>query len=213
MFIAFDLDGTLADPSEGVTNGINYTLNALGHPQRKKEELLHYIGPPTEWIFADVLQTDDPVLVEKARKIFTEFYRTTGYAQNHLYAQSVSIIETLKNAGHYLVVVTSKSESGAQAAAEHFQLATHFEGIFGRVNDCSKKDSLKQALASSSIRPALMIGDRKFDIDAGNALDCTTIGVTYGFGSREELTMAGADKIVDSQTRLLQTVLRIAKSA
>ncbi|MBN2343698.1 MAG: HAD hydrolase-like protein [Deltaproteobacteria bacterium] len=203
MFIAFDLDGTLADPSDGVTNGINHTLERLGLPRRPKEDLLHYIGPPTEWIFGDILQTTDMERINRARSIFTEYYRTTGYRHNFLYADSLSLVQSLNEHGHHLVVVTSKSESGAKAAAAHFRLADYFSGVFGRINDCSKIDSLRMALTTSDTRPAVMIGDRKFDIEAGRTLDCLTVGVTYGFGTVQELTDARADHIVHSQTELL----------
>lgn len=204
MFIAFDLDGTLADPSEGVTSGINHTLQTLGMPTRPNNKLLHYIGPPTEWIFGDVLQTTDVQRIEQARQIFTAYYRTRGFSQNHLYPDTIPLIDALNQDGHYLVVVTAKSDSGAKAAASHFKLHQHFKGVFGRVNDCSKMDSLKLALSTSTQRPAVMIGDRKFDVEAGKALQCLTVGVTYGFGSYKELSTAGPDYIVDSQNELLK---------
>ena len=212
MFIAFDLDGTLADPSEGVTNGINHTLRRLGRPERPPGELLKYIGPPTEWIFGDVLNTSDRELVEEARTIFTEFYRTDGYRQNVLYPGTLQMIETLTQSGHYLVVVTSKSESGAKAAAKHFRLNEYFKGVFGRINNCNKVDSLKQALSTTSIRPAAMIGDRKFDIAAGKVCGCTTIGVTYGFGTSDELRLASPDHLVQTQNEIPALIEKIAET-
>ena len=210
MFIAFDLDGTLADPSEGVTNGINHTLNTLGRPTRPAGELLKYIGPPTEWIFADVLQTSDKTFIEQARTVFTEYYKTTGCTQNVLYPDTHRIIRELTQDGHYLVVVTSKSDSGAQAAAKHFQLHAYFKGVFGRINDCSKIDSLTLALASSDARPAVMIGDRKYDVEAGKACGCITIGVTYGFGTRTELEMASPTHMAGTQQDVLDIVRQIS---
>lgn len=210
MFIAFDLDGTLADPSEGVTNGINHTLKTLGRATRAANDLLKYIGPPTEWIFADALQTSDEALIEHARAVFTEFYKTTGYAQNKLYPDTHRIIRELTQDGHHLVVVTSKSDSGARAAAKHFELHRYFRGVFGRINDCSKIDSLTLALASSNERPAIMIGDRKFDVDAGKACGCITIGVNYGFGNMQELSAASPDYLVDTQRDILNIVRHIS---
>ncbi|MBN2717095.1 MAG: HAD hydrolase-like protein [Deltaproteobacteria bacterium] len=212
MFIAFDLDGTLADPSEGVTNGINHTLKQFGKPERPRKDLLKYIGPPTEWIFADVLQTADPLQIEAARAVFTDFYKIHGYRQNMLYPDSLKIIGALTSQGHYLVVVTSKSDSGAKAAARHFQLYRYFKNVFGRVNDCSKIDSLNLALSTTEIRPAVMIGDRKYDIEAGKACGCMTIGVTYGFGAEDELRQSSPDYITDTQEGILNVIQHMAQS-
>lgn len=209
MFIAFDLDGTLADPSDGVTNGINHTLRTLNRPEQPRAALLKYIGPPTEWIFADVLQTEDRILIEHARSIFSDFYRTQGFRQNVLYPDSHRIIDTLTRRGHYLVVVTSKSDSGARAAAAYFELHRFFRGVFGRVNDCSKIDSLNLALSTTETRPAVMIGDRKYDIEAGKACECITIGVTYGFGTRQELETTTPDHLADTQEDLLRIIAAI----
>ncbi|MBN2525769.1 MAG: HAD-IA family hydrolase [Deltaproteobacteria bacterium] len=211
MFIAFDLDGTLADPSEGITNGINHTLKTLDKPQRPTSELLKYIGPPTEWIFSDVLQTRDAARVMQAREIFTEFYRTEGFRQNNLYPESLKIIAALNQSGHHLTVVTSKSDSGAKAVAGYFDLQKYFRGVYGRVNDRDKTDSLSLAMASSDQRPAVMVGDRKYDVEAGKACGCVTVAVTYGFGTLDELQQTNPDYIVDSQSELLAVLTAISQ--
>lgn len=59
MIIAFDLDGTLSDPIEGVANSANHALERLGFPPKDREEIRKFIGPPLQEIFQNLLGTED----------------------------------------------------------------------------------------------------------------------------------------------------------
>jgi phosphoglycolate phosphatase len=63
----FDLDGTLSDPSEGITRSVQYALECLGRPYPSKAELTRYIGPPLRWTFPRLLDPDDKDLAEELR--------------------------------------------------------------------------------------------------------------------------------------------------
>ena len=73
-----------------------------------------------------------------------------------------------------------------------------------------KRELLKHIIEKTGIDPAraVMIGDREHDIVGAKANGIHTIGVTYGYGSREELTNAGADALVDSPEEILALVLQ-----
>ncbi len=210
MFIAFDLDGTLADPGDGVTAGINHTLRALGLPERATPSLLRFIGPPTEQIFAEVLETDNPASIARAREIFSEFYRREGFFRNRLYDETEPLLDDLSADGHFMTIVTSKASSGAMKVADLFNLHRWMRGVYGRVNDCSKIDSLNTALSTTDIRPAAMVGDRSFDVAAARACGCIAIAVTWGYGTMEELTAAAPDHIVHTRDELVGLLRIIA---
>jgi phosphoglycolate phosphatase len=191
------------DPGDGVTAGINHTLRALGLPEQATPSLLRFIGPPTEQIFAEVLHTNDGPTIARARDIFSEFYRTEGFARNRLYAETAPLLDALAADGHFMTIVTSKASSGAIKVADLFNLHRWMRGIFGRVNDCSKIDSLTAALATTDIRPAAMVGDRSFDVAAARACGCIAIAVTWGYGTMEELRAAAPDHIVHTRDELV----------
>ena len=44
--LLFDLDGTLTDPGEGITNSVAYALNKFGITVEYRKELYNFIGPP-----------------------------------------------------------------------------------------------------------------------------------------------------------------------
>ena len=118
------------------------------------------------------------------------------------------MLRELKNAGKRLIVATSKPEEMAVRILEHFQLADCFERIAGASMDekrVEKADVLRyviEELGQVDLTKAVMVGDRENDVRGAreNGLPC--IGVLYGYGSREELTEAGAAKIADTVEEL-----------
>lgn len=104
-----------------------------------------------------------------------------------------------------LAVATSKPEIFAEQVIENTGLAKYFTGIFGAdlAGERSKKaDVIAHALNQLDKAPSVMIGDRKFDILGAKANHLQSIGVLYGFGDRQELAEAGADKIVENVAEL-----------
>ncbi|MBS1914435.1 MAG: HAD hydrolase-like protein [Bacteroidetes bacterium] len=201
--LLFDLDGTLSNPSEGITRSIAHALMALGRPAPPPGDLERYIGPPLRSTLARLLGTDNRALIEEAVRLYRERYTECGMFENILYPGIPELLECLRADGARLFVATSKMTYYAERIVEHFGLSGFFSGIYGsdpegRLDD--KRALLNHMLISESL-PAdasVMIGDRLHDIVAARAHGLGSIGVTYGFGTREELVGAGADAIADS---------------
>jgi len=90
---------------------------------------------------------------------------------------------------------------------DHFGLREFFPRVYGAEltgERSSKAELLAHALASEDAHPhrACMIGDRRHDVEGARAHGVSAIGVTWGYGSREELELAGADRIVDQFDQL-----------
>ena len=122
------------------------------------------------------------------------------------------ILSRLRGAGLSLAVATSKPEEYAKRILEHFGLDKYFTVCAGA--DMEEKRSTKasvieRALSLTGVSPqkAVMIGDREHDIIGAKAFDMASIGVLYGFGSKEELTRAGADYIAASPQSLCEILL------
>ncbi len=201
--VYFDLDGTLTDPFQGITLSIQYALRELSADVPPQQDLAAYIGPPLRAGFSRLLGTTDSVRVERAVTLYRERYAEIGLFENHVYDGVPFMLETLTLRGHTLLMATSKPRVYAERIAEQFGLAGYFKEIFGseldgRLDD--KRELLAHALTLHPFKssPSLMIGDRDFDVNAARVNGMNSIGVSYGYGSREELTSAGADSICDS---------------
>ena len=107
--IAFDLDGTLTDPEEGLTSGFAYALSKLGIPYESKKSLARFIGPPLKAEFMAVYRFSDEE-AEECVRLFREYFSVYGWWDNKLYDGVPEMLEALKRKGKTLILATSKPE-------------------------------------------------------------------------------------------------------
>lgn len=210
--IFFDLDGTLTDPSEGITNSVMYALRRYGIEENDREKLYPFIGPPLVDSFGKYYGFSE----EKGREAtfrFQEYFSRTGLYENEVYDGIPEMLCSLKERGLILSLATSKPEEFALRILEHFDLKRYFDFVCGAAMDektrCRKDDVLLYALKKTEADPAssVMVGDREYDILAGRKFGLSTVGVLYGFGDRNELENAGADRLAKSVAELKEILL------
>ena len=199
--VFFDLDGTLTDPREGITRCIQHALEQLGGPSCSQDELTFCIGPPLRESFGLLLQTDDADLIEQALGLYRDRFSTVGLFENTVYPGVREMLEQLQRQTVFLA--TSKPRVYAERILSHFELSGYFEGIYGsELNGRfeNKTDLLRHVLTSERLAASstLMVGDREHDIIGARQNACGAMGVTYGYGSEDELRSAGADHICHS---------------
>lgn len=205
--ILFDLDGTLTDPKAGITRCIRYALETLRYPVPDEDALLWCIGPPLRESFKYLLNNASDGLVSEALRLYRQRFNQKGKYENRVYPHIPQALTFLRNAGARLCIATSKPTVFAEQIAAHFELARYFEGIYGSELSgarSEKKDLIAHIIRSEHIDPSttLMVGDRYHDIAGAKHNTITAIGVTYGYGSLDELRQAGADVIVNSPAEL-----------
>jgi phosphoglycolate phosphatase len=205
--IFFDLDGTLTDPRDGVVRCIAYALEQLGSESPEPSELERYIGPPLYESFAALLNSNDAKLLKRAVELYRERFVSTGMFENTIYAGIPDALQKLKNALYKLVVVTSKPTVFARQIIDHFGLERIFHNIYGsELNGvrADKRQLIAHVLEQEQIHPseAVMVGDREHDLKGALANGVLPVGVLWGYGSREELTQAGALLLCDTPESL-----------
>ncbi|MBI5320534.1 HAD family hydrolase [Bradyrhizobium sp.] len=192
--IFFDLDGTLTDPKPGITRSLQYALERLGRPVPAQDELTWCIGPPLRTSLVKLLGGEEDA--DRGVALYRERFGDVGLFENSLYPEIEATLAALKPRAR-LFVATSKAHVYADRIIDHFGLRPHFEYVFGAELDgtrAHKGDLLAFALERTGTDPAraVMIGDRSHDIVGARVNGIGGIGVLYGYGSREELTEAGA---------------------
>ena len=206
-YLFFDLDGTLTNPAQGITNSFIHALNYFGIEIPSYETLCTFIGPPLPDTFKTQFGFDDEKAAEGVKK-YREYFATKGLLENSVYPEIPELLAGLKQAGKKLVVATSKPEEYSVRIIEHFGLAQYFENVCGSLmnESRSKKDEvIAYAIERNHISDKskiLMIGDRKHDILGAKKIGLKSCGVLFGYGSREELESAGADFIAENVSRL-----------
>lgn len=213
--VLFDLDGTIIDSRVPFVTSMNYALAAGGHPQREPEELLAYLGPPTRIALADLVGDDDRLIGETLR-IYREHYARTSTETTLVYDGIPELLESLQDRV-LLAVATSKVGASAVMLLEHVGLAGLFDVISGPLASAlaePKSVTVAQALAAlggvdriatartGGIKSAVMIGDRRYDVEGAREHGVPTIGVLWGAGGEQELRAAGAWRIVSAPDQI-----------
>jgi phosphoglycolate phosphatase len=207
--VLFDLDGTLTDPKIGITTCIQYALHQLDYESPETEQLLWCIGPPLIVSFAKLLQTNDKALIDRAITLYRDRFATVGLFENALYPQIPETLKSIRAAGYQTYIATSKPHMFAKRIIEHFDLTSLFDGIYGSELDGTRSDKaelIQHILLTENLIPAktVMVGDRSHDAIGAKKNQLLAIGVTYGYGSEEELKLHGVDLIANSPEEITQ---------
>jgi len=210
-YILFDLDGTLTDPELGITKSVQYALNKFGIEVEDRKVLIPFIGPPLYKSFEDLysLSSEDAL---KAVDYYREYFSVTGLFENRVYEGAKDLLEKLKTLGKTLVIATSKPEAFTLRILERLDLLKYFDFVAGATFDSSrveKADVIKYALDNIKIvdlKKAVMIGDRMHDILGAKKNGLDSIGVTFGYGGKDELVNAGATHIANDFNEVLTII-------
>ena len=198
----FDLDGTLAQTGEDIIAAWKRSVADLGRTCPRFDEVFK-IGPTLEQVIYDLFDDASPELVAQMVARFRPNYDESGFPNTVPYPGVPERLAELKASGARLYIVTNKRHAPTQAIVRKFGWDRLFDGVwsFDTISGVKykKPQLLAYLLQKLEIDPtdAVMVGDTKGDVDAGKANGMYTIGVTWGYGSREELV--GADEIVDKR--------------
>jgi phosphoglycolate phosphatase len=209
--IYFDLDGTLTDPKPGITGSIQYALKKLDRPVPTQDDLTWCIGPPLRASFATLL--GDESQADLAVSFYRERFADVGLYENSVYPDIKDVLATLGQPRRRMFVATSKPRIFAERIIDHFGLTGYFERVFGSELDGTrvhKTELLAYALEEAEVdaSQALMVGDRSHDMIGAKNNGMSAIGVLYGYGSKDELTEAGASHVCATPRAILDHIHR-----
>ena len=211
-YALFDLDGTLTESGPGIINSVKYSLNAFGIHEEDDDNLRKFIGPPLIDAFRDYYGFNQKD-AQTATNLYREYYKTQGIFENSLYCGIRDMLTTLSNAGVSLMVATSKPEHFCMQILDHFDISQYFSFVSAAlVNEGrTKKDEVIAHLLDSCCindqSRIVMVGDRQYDILGAASFGLDSIGVTYGYGSSEELRAAGATHLADAPENIVSIIL------
>lgn len=205
--ILFDLDGTLTDPKVGITKGIQYALSKFNIIEDNLDKFIPFIGPPLKMSFQKYYSLDE-ITAQKAVEFYRDYQWDKGMYENCVYAGIPQMLATLKNSGKNLIIATSKLTSLAEDILKHFNLYDYFTMIVGSNSDSTrvlKADIISYILSEQpelKSQNVVMVGDREYDIIGAQNNRIDSVGVTYGYGSIEELKNENPTYIVNSVAEL-----------
>lgn len=218
LTVCFDLDGTLLDSHDGLVRSYAHALAATGRPPADPEALRACIGPPLRENLARLLGTTDPTTIEAAVTAFRARYDAVGWSESRLYDGVVPMLAAVRDLGVRVLIATAKPQKFTDRIVAHFGLDRLVDAAFGPTLDGSLDDKrrlLAHVIATTSLVPsrATLVGDRHTDVVAATTHGLFPVGVSWGYGSRDELLTAGAAIVVDSPDAALAALVQWMESA
>lgn len=206
--IIFDLDGTLLNTLEDLTDSVNYALELYGYPKRSIEEIRKFLGKGVRKLIELAVPggIDDPFYnecLEANQKHYSENMRNKTAPYNGI----IELLQQLKEENYKLAVVSNKLDKAVKELVQDF-FGEYIQVAIGETADISKKpapDTVFQALQElqSSAGKAIYVGDSEVDVRTAKNAGTKCVAVTWGFRDRDVLEREGADFIIDRPIELM----------
>ena len=187
--VIFDLDGTLLDTLEDLTDAVNAALARFGYPGRSLEEVRQFVGNGAARLMAlAVPEGKDPAPVLAA---FREYYSANCRIKTGPYE---GILEALAQISrdYPVAIVSNKPDSAVKALC-----ADYFPGVFalGEQTGCPRKpapDMVFRAMEAIGVEKCVYVGDSEVDIATARNAGVPCLSVLWGFRDRQTLERTGA---------------------
>lgn len=209
----FDLDGTLLNTLEDLSDAVNYALKQKAYPLRTMEEVRCFIGNGIEMLIRRAVppETEEKDMLDTL-SIFRDYYRTHVRIKTQPFEGIPEAIDELKNQGFALAVVSNKSHGETEALVREF-FGDAITISLGSLPDFPKKPAPNGVLRvltalGADADSAVYIGDSDVDVATAKNAGLFSIGVTWGYRDKAVLADAGADCIVDTPKELLSLFLQ-----
>ena len=207
--VLFDLDGTLIDSVELIVNSALYAFEKCGHPPPAAEDWLADVGLPLRTMFGRFI--NDESAVEQLISGYREYQLANHDRLVRPYDEVTATLTALRDRGHAVAVVTSKSEPLAQRGLKHVGLDGFFDVIVG-LESCKRHkpdpEPVHTALDRLGVQPqdAAFVGDSPHDMAAGRAAGVTTVAALWGPFTRAQLAASEPDYYIERMGDLLPIV-------
>ena len=208
--IIFDLDGTLVDSLTDITNAVNYAVKPIGMGGQSEDMIRPLVGGGISGLLSQLVVESNTVFLGEAVERFISYY--SEHTADHTSAYP-GVDEVLRQfSGYYMGLISNKREQLVKKILSELGLDPYFGQIYGSDSAEEKKPSpvpIIKMMESFGVTAgeAMIVGDGEADIGAGKAAGITTVSVTYGYRTKEQLS--GADYYMDNIKELPVLINRL----
>jgi phosphoglycolate phosphatase len=212
--VLLDLDGTLSDSEPGILRSLQWACEQEGFPIPTDEEVRSVIGPPFEIGLPSIGIPDDAL--ERVIDTYRSRYERIGAFENTMYDGIIEMLDSMAEAGLSLSIATAKPEKTAHPILDYFGISERFDARAGATMTSERRTKaqvIDHALHELGIwgHPdigdmVIMIGDRDHDVHGAMHHGIACIGVTWGYGSIEELLTGGAVALAETPAEVAEMV-------
>ena len=213
MLIIFDLDGTLLNTIDDLTDAANYALWEYGFAPRSVDECRQFVGNGVTKLMERALpeKARTPENLTRMRELFLNYYDNHLWDKTHPYAGMRSILAALQTRGIKLAVASNKYQSATERLIQHFFPQIPFVAVFGQRENVPVKPHPQLvadilAVAGETRENTLYIGDSDVDMQTAQNAGVKECAVTWGFKPREVLVACQPDYMIDTPQELVNLI-------
>lgn len=197
--VIFDLDGTLLNTLEDLTDSVNYAMEKYGFPVHTIEEVRSFVGNGApKLIERSIPQGKENLSYEAVLAVFKEHYAAHCEDKTKPYEGVMELLAQLQEKGYRMAVVSNKFDGAVKRLCRKY-FGDYLEAAIGESADVKRKpapDTVYRALRELSCdgSRAVYVGDSEVDIQTAKNAALPCISVIWGFRTEEQLKAAGAEK-------------------
>ncbi len=210
--VLFDLDGTLVNSLEDLADSTNFALKEFGFPTHETEKFKYFVGDGMAKLIERVLPQDsrDGITHAKVLECFMNHYREHYIDKTVAYNGINELISGLKAEGLKMAVISNKVQEMALTVTNKI-LGDVFEIVCGKQEGYPAKPDptlTLKVINDLGVMPneCVFIGDSGMDMAVAKNAKCLSIGVLWGFRTKEELCNNGADFIAEEPSKILRII-------
>lgn len=214
--VIFDLDGTLLNTLDDLSDSVNYSLATYGYPQRTSEEVKKNIGGGAGNLIKKLMPASaSETEVQECLTTFLKYYKANSDNKTDLYRGIKELVTKLYHEHYALGVVSAKDDKTVKKLISEY-LGGMITVAIGEMAGVPKKpapDSLNKAmkLLGSAPENTLYIGDTEVDVATAKNADVRCVSVTWGFRPREELKRLNAEYLADNPDDVYRIICNVLK--
>lgn len=207
--ILFDLDGTLLDTLQDLTDAVNYTLRHYGCPERTLSQVREFVGNGARRLIELSLPgTPEDPEVDEALAFYQQYYAVHAQIKTAPYPGILEALERLRRE-FTIAVVSNKPDRAVKPLCKDY-----FGDIYarGESSDCPRKpapDMLLRTMAELGLERCIYVGDSDVDVLTAANAGMPCLSVTWGFRDEQQLRQAGGAHFCREPKQLYDTICRM----
>lgn len=201
--IIFDMDGTLLDTLEDLTDAVNVALEQNGYPKRTLEEVRYFVGNGA----GNLIRRAAPegVDLKPVMDAFIQWYGAHCQDKTRPYDGIPEALEELKK-DYPLAVVSNKPDYAVKMMSAALFPGVHGVGEQQGVPRKPAPDMLFSAMKQIGVEKCIYVGDSDVDLATARNAGVPCISVLWGFRTKEDLLKADATVFCTHPSDLKATV-------
>lgn len=213
--VIYDLDGTLVDSMPGIASSFRHTFKVLGRSEPGTEEIRLAIGPGLHKALESLMGTSDPEQVEEAVRIYRRHHDSEGFKATTFIPGMLELAQELHQQGITQFVASMKSETIVKPILQYLECMHLFKAAVGAnaQGKTKSKAEMLHALGDEfdfKVQESVLVGDTLHDAKAAKEANSQFVGVTFGYGTEEEIRGAQWGMVVASVSELRKVLLEAA---